>query len=264
MADETEVKAEETEVKEETQQTQDTQVEVEEPQTGVHPLEPGGKRFSEVYGEMKDARREAADLRERLARVEGQISVTQPQPRPAATYTNEQLQAAVDAGKITPAQMAAQISWQYTEAMRQRVNQEAETRQRNQSALSEISQYVDKLPELLNSSSKEFSKVASVAREIAAEIGRTVDDPIVQRRALREAFGSLDKVTQVRAAGNASRGMGNMDTETRGAGGITGTGKADPFKDVPQHYKDHWNRLNYTQEQKLAELKYIKPRRTAR
>ena len=229
----------------------------------THPLEPGGKRFAEVYGEMKDARREAQELRERLARVEGQVAAkpVTPVPQPQF-YTPQVLQAAVDTGKITPAQMADQLAWQRAEEMRVRVDKDSEQRIRTQSALSEINSYIEKAPSLRDSRSPEFERVARAAREIAEEIGRGVDDPLVQRRALREALGPLDRLAKVRAAVDTARGMNNMDTETRGAGGqSSNTSKVDPLKDVPQMYKDHWDRLGYSQERRIAEAKFIKPRR---
>lgn len=245
-----------------------TEVKTEEPvaETPViepdpHPLEPGGKRFAEVYGEMKDARREAQDLRERLARVEGQISVQKPATTPQF-YTSQQLQAAVDTGKITPAQMSDQLAWQRAYESEQRVEQKLEAKQRAQSALNEINQYVDKVPALMQTTSPEFQKVSQAAREIAAEWGKEVTDPLVQRRALREAMGSLEQLTKVKKAAETPRGNANMDGESRGSNGQSGGApKADPLKDVPQMYKDHWKRLGYTEKQMIDEAKFIKPRR---
>jgi hypothetical protein len=231
-------------------------------ETEPHPLEPGGRRFSEVYGEMKDARREAGELRERLARVEGQLTAQQPKPAVAQHYTEAQLQAAVDTGKITPAQMASQISWQHNQNMAVEIERKAEIKQRNQSALNEINQYVDKVPSLMQTSSPEFIKVSQAAREIAAEWGREVTDPLVQRRALREAMGNLEQLTRVKSAANTPRGANNMDGENRGSNGQTNSsGKPDPLKDVPQMYKDHWKRLGYDQKRMVEEAAFIKPRR---
>ncbi len=236
----------------------ETPAEVNEPEP--HPLDPGGKRFAEVYGEMKEARRDAQDARERLARIEGQLAA-KPQPKPAQIYTSAQLQAAVDTGKITPAQMSDQLAWQRAREAEINIERRLEDKQRNSAALNEINQYVDKIPALMQSNSPEFRKVAAIANEIASEMGRNVDDPLVQKRALREAMGSLEQISKVRSIVGASRNA-DTGTETRSGGGQSTTTTSDPLKDVPQMYKDHWNKLGYTKEQMLSEAKFIKPRRT--
>ena len=228
-----------------------------------HPLDPGGKRFAEVYGEMKEARREAQDLRDRLSRMEGAVAQQQakPVPQQPVTYTSAQLQAAVDTGKITPAQMADQLAWQRAKESEAALEYRLEAKRRNETALNEINQYVEKIPSLRSASSPEFAKVATVAREIAEELGKSVDDPLVQKRALREAFGTLERLTKVKEVAGTARGLTNMDSETRGSSGVNTNTKADPLKDVPQMYKDHWKKLGYTQAQMESEAKFIKPRR---
>lgn len=227
----------------------------------THPLEPGGKRFAEVYGEMKDARREAQELRERLARVEGQIQ-SRPEPAKEPTfYTHQQLQMAVDQGKITPGQMSDQLAWQRAQEMRRDIERTQVENERKRTAVSEINQYIEKIPSLMTSGSPEFNRVARAAREIAEETGKSMDDPVVQRRALREAFGTIDKVTAIKRATDMPRGQNNMDTTPSGGGSIAAGGKVDPLRNVPQVFKDHWKRLGYTQERMIEEAKFIKPRR---
>src|SRR6266446_10446407 len=79
-----------------------------------HPLEPGGPRFEEVYRRMKEAEARDMENRDRIARLEGQAQVLtrQPSQPQQQTFTPDQLQALVDQGRISPAQMAHQISWQ--------------------------------------------------------------------------------------------------------------------------------------------------------
>lgn len=227
-----------------------------------HPLEPGGRRFSEVYGEMKDARREAQDLRERLARLEGaQAAQQRPAQQPQAQfYTAEQLQAAVDRGVITPAKMSEQLAWQQTQLSEQRLRQQIEQESKAKEAYREVESYIDKVPALRKQDSPEMLRVAREAREIADEMGRHINDPVVQRRALRAVFGSLEQVSKVTRA--PERGNSNRDTGTSGLGGVAASAKKDPLKGVPQHYIDHWKRMRYTPEQMAEEAKYIKPRRS--
>lgn len=223
-----------------------------------HPLEPGGKRFSEVYGDMKDARREAQELRERLARLEGASTVTQPPPKVEDRfYTAEELQALVDGARISPAKMADQLAWQRAELKGRAIVEQQAVEAKRQHALSEVNKYVDHLPALLNQSSPEFVRAARVAREIADELGRQPDDPIVQRRALREAFGPLDKLEQAKVTRESTRRSADTHAETASGSKADVTNK-DPLKGVPQRYLDHWKKLNYTREQMIAEVPYVK------
>lgn len=231
----------------------------------VHPLEPGGKRFTEVYAEMQDARREAQAMRERVARLEGQQSVTQQQAQPKQEfYTAEQLQGYVDAGKISPAKMADQLAWQRAELKGREMVQQQHVMARHQTALNEVNQYIAKMPALMNQGSPEFATVARAAREVAEDMGLSVDNPVVQRRALREAFGSIDKVAKQTQAREVARQGSDTFTETSGGGGgdTDTTAAKNPLKGVPQHYLDHWKRVGYTHQQMVDEAKYIKPRRT--
>lgn len=228
-----------------------------------HPLDPGGKRFSEVYGEMKDARREAQELRERLARLEGEVQATKPADKPAERmYTPEEMQALVDAGRITPMKATQQIAWQQAELKAREERQQRQVEDRQRVALNEVNQYVDKLPGLRNSSSPEFAKVARIAQDIADDMGKPTSDPIVQRRACREAFGSLERLAKAATVRETTRQNADTHVETSGGGGsVTTTSTKDPLKDVPQHYKDHWKRLGYSQQQMIDEAQYLRPRR---
>ena len=197
-------------------------------ETTPHPLEPGGKRFDEVYGRMKSAEREAMEMRDRLTRLEGQAQVLA-QPKPASQktwYEPQELQTLVDQGRITPAVMADQIAWQRNQQGQQQVMQTLKWQQTAQTALTEVNQYIEKMPALGQTSSPEFSRVARAAHEIADEMGLTVQDPRVQRRALRETFGTLDKMTKVETTGKFNRDHADTHAETGGGGSQSEIGRA--------------------------------------
>lgn len=246
----------------ETETTQTETVEVEtapvvETERKPHPLEPGGPRFEEVYRKLKDSERREDDLRR-------QLSETKPAPKPEAAqpqyYTQDQLQALLDAGRITPAQMAGQLALQSKELAKQEIKQELRQDTARSSALSEVNDFMAKVPALNDQSSDEFRRVARAAYEIADETGLDVRDPRVQRRALREALGPVDKLTKVSAAREFSREHADTFAE-RGGGGGSQTRKADPLKDIPQTQKDHWTARGKTKEEQVELAKFWRPRR---
>lgn len=225
-----------------------------------HPLAPGGVRFEEVYREAKQAKSENQELRERLARLEGAAAV-KPAAETPKFYTPQQLQAMVDRAEITPAVMADQIAWQRSVQSEQTILQKVERTQRMTSALAEVEAYLVKVPTLTDRSSSDFSRVAQAARDIAADTGREVSDPVVQRLALRATYGPLDRLAAGSQVREDARRQADTFAEPGGGGGQTPR-TPDPLKDVPREYLEHWKSLGYTQAQMIEEAKYVrrKPR----
>lgn len=235
-------------------------VEVEDDK--VHPLEPGGERFSAVYKDMKDSQREAAALREENARLKAERAKA---PTPAAEkfYTHQELQKMADAGQITPAQASAQLAWQERQLAKREIRTELQQERRNETALGEVQQYMRALPKLRDVTSTEYVKVRTAAEEIAAEMDLDITDPRVQRRALRESFGTLDKVTATAKTREFARQNADTHAETGRGGGSEDTQKKDPLKGVPSHYLEHWKRRGYSREQMIEEAKWIRPSKRA-
>jgi hypothetical protein len=237
---------------------------VAEPETPAetpHPLEPGGKRFDEVYRDMKEARRiaeaaqrEAADLR---AKVEKQST---PQEK---VWSSQELQALVDAGRITPALMTEQIAYQQSRAMEQRIVQTQAQEQKRVAASTEVQQFLSKVPELNDTTSKEFRRVAEEAHRIADETGIPTTDPRTQRLALRAVYGPLEKVVTAKQTREYERKNADTHVETA-RGGQPAGGDKNPLKGIPQHYLDHWKALRYTPEQMAEEAKYIPAHKRSR
>lgn len=221
----------------------------------VHPLEPGGERFTEVYAQWKAAERALQAKDQEIAAMRQQAQSAAPPPQPF--YTEQQLQSWVDAGQITQAKMAAQLAWQAKEQAKQELKQELLVEKRMTSAADEVRQYMDAVPALLNESSREHAQVKRIALDIADDLGRSIQDPVVQRRALREVYGSLDRV---KASGGAVDHMRRSELPPIDApgGGRESTQRTDTgLKGVPAHYVKHWERLNYTPEQMAEEAKWI-------
>lgn len=238
---------------------------VETTEAKPHPLSEGGVRFDEVYRRMKDAERREGETRERLANVEGRLQAAQPQAQPPQFYTQEQLQALVDTGRITPAVMANQLAWQHRVGLKQELKQEFAQERKQSTALDEVKTYITKVPGLSDTTSRDFSRVAAAAREIADDTGMSMDDPRVQRRACREVFGPIETITDRQKTRDFSRQHADTFVETGGGGGTTEDGKPDPLKGISKEYIKHWESRGYTREQMVKEAPYVRraPRKVA-
>lgn len=211
-------------------------------------------RFKEVYARMRQAEQDRVDLQGRLTRLEAAAArptaPVQPQYR-----TPEQLQALVDAGQMTPLQAADVVAFQRASMGSRATIQQIHQDNLNQAALDEVNRYIEKMPSLGDAASKEFREVSAAAHAYSAEVGLPVTDPRVQRRALRETFGLLEKVAKVETR------MGQREiphSETGGGGGRTPLTPADtPLKGVSQKYIDYWTRRGYTKEQMIEEAKFV-------
>jgi hypothetical protein len=224
-----------------------------------HPLAPGGPRFEEVYRQMKEQERANQTLREEVAELRGRVTAqpaAQPQQQPRF-FKPEELQALVDQGRITPMQATDQIAWQRQQEGMREIEQKQTLREKTTAASAEVAKFMDKIPGLTNTTSDEFRKVSRAAYEISDELGLPVSDPRVQRRALRETFGTLDRITDTRTAREFDRRAADTHTEVgRGAGGAEAT--KDPLKDVPAAQMEYWKRLGYSREQMLKEAPFVR------
>jgi hypothetical protein len=235
-------------------------VETPEVEPEPHPLSPGGPRFEQVYKEKEDYRREADYLRSENERLRAQPQPSATPPKQEAWFTAEQLQAFVDRGQITPAKAAEQLAWQQAQLAQREMLQTQATQSRLMDAGREVNQYKTKIPALNNPTSPEMLRVKEAVYEVAADMGLPANDLRVQRRALRETFGSLEKLAKTSEVREVSRRSADTHAETSSsAGGNRGPSK-DPLAAIPQRYKDHWQRMGYSQKQMLDEAKYIRPR----
>jgi len=216
-------------------------------------------RFGEVVSEKNRYKAEVDALRGQVAAFQAAQAAARPAPQAEKVWTSQELQGLVDGGRITPAQMADQLSIQRSRESEARVVQRMQTERLLESAQDEVSRYLRDIPALANQSSDEFVRVASAAWEIAREMGVRVEDPRVQKRALREVFGSPEKVAAAKKAGEFSRRHADIHTETGGAQTETGgTGpKPNALKDVHPSYLEEWKRRGYTEAEMIEEAKYI-------
>ena len=234
-----------------------------EPTPEPHPLEPGGPRFAEVYGQMKDYRRETEMLRaEKAAWLQQQQQQRAQQSQSPVVYSPQQLQAAVDQGQITPmaaADILARQNAQYaatqtTIAAIQAQQLDAKLR----SAGQEVTAYLDKAPALRDQSSADFGRVRDEAYRVSDDMGLPVTDLRVQRVALRAVYGPLERMAANTQAREQSRSSSLPHVEsTMGSTPAVELKGGDPLKNVDPAYIQHWTRKGYTRAQMLEEAKYL-------
>ena len=233
---------------------------IEQPEP-PHPLAPGGPRFEEVYRQMKEERdariraeADAAALRQQM----------QPRQQQSAYVTPDQLQALIDRGQITPMQATDFLSKQNAQlAATQTTTAAIQMTQLNakvQAAATEVNQFIEKMPTLRNTASPEFQKVADAAYALSDDMNLPVTDFRVQRAALRQVYGSLDRVAGGDRARQQTRDASLPHVESGVSGGRTVSkpaGGDEALKGVSQHYIDFWTKRGYTKEQMIEEAKYV-------
>ena len=234
-----------------------------------HPLEPKGPRFEEVYGQMKDYRREVEQLRAEKAAWNVQQQ-RQQQPQAPQYIDPRVLQASIDQGRMTPMEAADILSKQNAQIAATQTTMQAVQYQtlagKLQSAKVEVDEYISKNPALRDNSSQDFQRVAEEAFRLSDDMGLPVTDLRVQRAALRAAYGSLGKMQSQQQSREQSRSASIPPVDTRAGGGpVRGQAQSsDPFKDIDPQYVEFWKRRGYTQEQMIEEAKYIPKGRKVR
>ena len=237
-------------------------VEPTEPEPTPHPLSESGARFREVYGKFRDAERDNVALRERLNRLEVAVSTAQAQPatQPPRHFTPKELQRMVDQGALEPMEAAAVVAEQARQTGEQAMEARLVEREKAGRALAEVNTYIERIPALRHPKSADFTKVLRAAQEVAEDMGLSVQDYRVQRRALREAFGSLSNVTGTRQAREGERRAADTHVEY-GRGGGTGDEARDPLRGIPKEQIEYWERKGYDRKEMLEEAKFYTPKK---
>jgi len=241
----------------ETTTTESGQTTTESGQTSTHPLEKGGPRFEEVYARMKAAEARADVTQGEVQALRAQVAAQAVRPAPPAekVWTAQELQGLVDGGRITPAQMSDQLSIQRSRESEERVVQRIQIDRVFESAQQDVNAFLRVQADVLLS-----PEVLAAAREIQQETGWKSEDPRLAKRALREVYGSVEKLAAAKKAGEFSRRHADIHTETGGsASGGPGGGAPKPnaLKDVHPSYLEEWKRRGYTEAEMIEEAKFI-------
>lgn len=239
----------------------------------AHPLEPGGKRFNQVYARAKDAETKYHAERERAARLEGELDALRKQPATAAQpatparYTGTQLQSFIDEGKITVGQaLSYQEESLKLEAARlvdAKVEEKLSTATRQSTVQREVSRYQEAIPDITVPGTEARQKLE---REYAylVSMGYDAKDPKTEVLAARAAFGDPDLIKQRQAARTITTGRDTM--QDIAANGKPKPSEKDPLKDLSSSQRQHYQRMidkgvyNGWAEVK-EELAFVPPRR---
>mgnify|MGYP001607787052 CR=1 FL=1 len=229
----------------------------------IHPLEPGGKRFQEVYGDWRSEQQRAQRAEAEIAALRQQM-----QPRQPQQYTPEQiaayLQQQIDQGQITPMAAANALSQfnarQVATQTAMQVEQIRTQGAKLQAAGTEVNQYIARVPSLKDTNSDEFKRVSEAAYSASDDMGLPVTDLRVQRRALREVYGTLDKMAKNDGERESSRraSLPHVETSAGGTRQPAAPAGADAWKkDVPADYLTYWKQRGYSEQQMKDEAKYV-------
>lgn len=215
-----------------------------------HPLEPGGKRFNQVYARAKDAESKYQQERERAARLEGELEAMKRQP-PAtkaesapARYTEAQLQAFVDEGKITTGQaLAYQAETLRTETKQmvdQKIQDTLSSVTKQSSLQKEVERYRKVIPDIDTPGTEARQKLEKEFTYLV-NMGYDLKDPKTEILAARAAFGDPAVLEAKHNARTLVQGRDTMQDIP--ASGRPKPAEKDPLKTLTPAQKTHYERM---------------------
>lgn len=270
--EETQTKEIEPEVKEENQEAPPQ----EEQEAGYEDdVEPGGAepqavRARKEYRARKRAEEENRELRESLYKLQGQVDVlTQQasklaQPPTEKEWTSDQLQRAVDEGRIEDnPEIRAEIRRRQKREIAQDVLSGVMTHQGKidsfRRAQETFDSYREAIPALDDKNSEEFR---SVIREMETLVAGGLENNIVtQTLAVKAAMGPLGRYQKRKDADRFSRENRETVKEV-GGGERPGESGQNWKKGLPKDLLDHWAFRGFSEkEQKELAKHYTPPKR---
>lgn len=214
-----------------------------------HPLEPGGKRFNQVYARAKDAEARLQSERERAARLEGELEAlkrtpTEPKTATPPRYTAAQLQAMIDEGKATVGQVLAYqeetLKKELAAEVDKKVSETLSTHQRGSTVQTELNEYKTLVPEALQVGTPENQKVLKEFSYLV-NLGYDRNDPRTEVLAARAAFGAVDSLKNKLSAKAIPTGRDTMQDTT--ASGKPKPSEKDPLKDLTARERQHYQHM---------------------
>lgn len=212
-------------------------------------LEPGGKRFKQVYARAKDAETKLQQLREEKARLEGQLEATRtappvPEPKVEPRLTWTQLEAGIAEGKITQAQALDYRDETLRQDLKrdfdQQLREERTTRERSTTVSGELAQYKQAIPAILSVGTPERQKVE---REFAylVSIGYDAKDLRTELIACRTALGDVRTIKEKQLASTIPTDRGTMQDIS--ANGKPKTDAKDPLKAITAEQRKYYQHM---------------------
>lgn len=214
-------------------------------------LTPGiKKRLNQLYARTKGAESENQQLREKTARLEGQLEATRAAPpvteqkvEPRLTWT--QLQAGIDDGKITLAQALDYRDETNQKALEakfeQRLKEAQTTHSRGTTVQSEIAQYKSTVPGIVTVGSPERVKVEQEFAYLVNSMGYDQKDPRTELLACRNVFGDV-KTAQARQTARTT--IPERETmQDMPSNGKPKPDPKDPLKTITGEQRKHYQRM---------------------
>jgi len=190
----------------------------------AHPLEPNGDRFKQVWARAKHAeadrealRQELQKEREERIRFEERLKAQETAKPTQQEYTWDQLEAAIEEGKITRAWANQYREGIVAKKAKEEALREIEVKQqtstRETSVASEIDRYKQLVPDILRAGTPERQKVE---REYAYMVQNLGFKPglATELAATRAALGDLDTVERVAKAKHSTTREPFMETHS--------------------------------------------------
>lgn len=214
-----------------------------------HPLEPGGKRFSQVYARAKDAEAKLQSEREQRARLEGELAAlkrasAEPKAETAPRYTASQLQAMIDEGKATVGQVLAYqeetIKKELAATVEKKVAETLSTQHQGSTVEQELQQYRKLVPEALQGGTPENQRLLREMNYLVS-LGHNGEDKRTALIAARAAFGDPESLKTKRAAKAIPTGRDTMQDTT--ASGKPKPSEKDPLKDLTARQRTHYQHM---------------------
>jgi len=228
--------------------------------------EPGGSSPQEIrarkeYRRAQGLKRELESERIERVRVEERLRALE-EYRPAAPatpaereYTAEEVQAAIDAGKVTVAQAAEYFAEVKAKRLQTQAVQQAAAAAPYQRAVTEVNEYMAHLPWTKDQTSPEFQQVKAKYQSLVRDFG-FADDIRTQRVAIEHVAGSLDKVKQRQQVATQTRQAraAGAHSETPAGGNVPR--KSDDISNAPADMVRVWDRTGTTPAQRAKEWSY--------
>jgi hypothetical protein len=244
-----------------------SQDEPETPTEGDDDGEPNGADGKAVYQRKMhrravQAERDAADLRERLARLEGELTARREPPaeKPKPEPTIQEVVKAMEEGTVSAAQGAAYIAKKTAQEERQKERAEEEAQKPIKTAQQHIDEYKQLIPGL-NKHHQRWSEVQTEYNRLVNTLGipHSLSTEVL---AVEKVFGSVEAIRKKRDMDKTDREGARFHSE-RG-GGAASNEKAPDHTKASKDQVALWEKLGVSAEDRAAEWEYIKQRMSKR
>lgn len=239
------------------------------PETVVDEGEPGGTDGTAVYArkqyrEAKRLREEKAQLELEHARLKGEVEALRAQPKAPAKdeLTIERVEEAMRAGTVDPIAGNRWIARKEAELLLAARDTERKRQEPLERAGSDLSEYVELMPDLRNPGSKAVEAVNAELR-ILTQYGYDEKDVRTQLIAVERAHGALGSRRSKHNVDNLTRTTLAPHNERPAGGTPPSNGKLN-LKDAPADLKALWDKQGTPEASRLKQLKHYQERQEAR